>query len=67
MPAFELCYISKIYKGIISPNVVERCLCEQWAKTYNMKVNRLSNNVHDVCTINYRIYEYYRYLEINHE
>lgn len=32
-----------------------------------MKVNRLSNNVHDVCTINYRIYEYYRYLEINHE
>lgn len=67
VPAFELCYISKIYKGIISPNVVERCLCEQWAKTYNMKVNRLSNNVHDVCTINYRIYEYYRYLEINHE
>jgi len=64
VPGFELLYVSLCFRGKINQNVVEWCLKKQFELTYDVSKKRFGVRCHDKNTINYRIYEFYRYLEL---
>lgn len=64
VPGFEILYINKIMPCKIEKTVVKECMEKQIQLTMDKKLNQFGLMCHDKNTINYRIYEYYRYLEI---
>ena len=64
VPAFELLYINAVIPNIISLDVISECLNRQIEFTFDDGLLSFGKNCHDKKTINYRIYEYYRFLEI---
>lgn len=63
VPGFELLYINKVFDGRINEETVEKCIALQFENTYDKQRGCFGRKCHDKATINYRIYEYYRYLE----
>lgn len=69
VPGFELMYINAVLgeKFGIKDSVVKRCFEEQVEVTYSSIDEYFTKTCHDKWAVNYRIYEYYRFLEIKHE
>lgn len=66
VPGFELAYVAEVFKGMISTDIVDRCLEKQLNYTFDGEKSSFGIKCHDKQTINYRVYEYYRFLEIEH-
>lgn len=64
VPGFEIMYVYEIMEDKISDGICEQCLNKQFEITYNEEQATFGKGCHDKNTIKYRIYEYYRYLEI---
>lgn len=64
VPGFEVAYISQCWIGMIQTNTIEKCLRKQVDYTFDVSRNDFGKKSHDKQTINYRVYEYYRFLEI---
>lgn len=66
VPGFELEYISEVFKDYypINKHVVENCMKEQIELTFSDETLMFTHGCHDKWAVNYRTYEYYRYLEI---
>lgn len=64
IPGFEVAYVAEVFREMISTDVVERCLEKQLHYTFDVGKSFLGVKCHDKITINYRVYEYYRLLEI---
>ena len=67
VPGFELLYIHQVFDGMIEQAIFSHYIALQFELTYDDKVHMFGNCCHDKNTINYRIYEYYRYLECHCE
>lgn len=67
VPGFEIDYIDFVFGKIINKKNIEILKEKQIYYTYNEKNNSFGKNCHDKNTINYRTYEYYRYLELKNE
>lgn len=65
VPGFELLYVGKIFNKFIKTDILKQCIKRQFELTYDEKEKRFQNRCHDKVIINYRVYEYYRYLEVN--
>lgn len=63
VPGFELVYCLASFNGLIDSKAVETILKNQFEQTWNRELGLFGDKCHDATTINYRIYEYYRYLE----
>lgn len=66
VPGFEVAYVAEVFKGMISTDIVDRCLEKQLNYTFDVGKSFFGIKCHDKQTINYRVYEYYRLLEIEH-
>lgn len=64
VPGFELLYVNECFKGSLDQEVVKWCIGMQFNTTYDASNKKFGLCCHDKNTINYRIYEYYRYLEL---
>ena len=64
VPGFEILYSSVIFQGMINSDIVDECIKQQFELTFNENEGIFGSKCHDKNTINYRVYEYYRYLEI---
>lgn len=64
VPGFEVAYVGEIFKGMLSKDIIEKCLKRQVELTYDSADGKFGTRCHDKQTINYRVYEYYRFLEI---
>lgn len=67
VPGFEIKYVQAIFNKYISSKQAEDCFLRQMELTYDPEINIFGQDCHDKNTINYRIYEYYRYLEVGNE
>ncbi len=65
VPGFEILYVDKIFGGDASNLIVKECRSRQFKYTYDDGTGMFGVMCHDKVTINYRVYEYYRYLEIS--
>lgn len=65
VPGFEILYVNEVYGKYLDNNVVCQCIKEQMLYTFDDNTYLFGKCVHDTNTVNYRIYEYYRYLEIS--
>lgn len=64
VPGFEILYVDEIFgEGLENP-VVKQCRSRQFEYTYDDGTEKFGTMCHDKTTINYRVYEYYRYLEM---
>lgn len=64
VPGFELPFVAKSFKDQKLMEIADKCIARQLELTFDNDNYILSKCVHDVHTVNYRIYEYYRYLEL---
>ena len=53
-----------VFKNKIMDQIVNQVMNEQFSLTFSQVTGCFGLKCHDKYTINYRIYEYYRYLEI---
>ena len=65
VPGFEIMYVYEAFNNMIDEKICQECLKKQFELTYDEKIGMFGNKCHDKNTINYRTYEYYRYLEIS--
>lgn len=61
---FELSYCGKIFNSALCPSDINPLIKEQFAQTWDQEREEFGLKCHDHNTVNYRVYEYYRYLEI---
>lgn len=64
VPGFEICYVAKIFGDLLNEEIVNECLKKQMDLTYDNNKQAFGKKCHDKNTINYRIYEFYRYMEV---
>lgn len=64
VPGFELLYVKLCFDDEISDEAVEWCIKNQFEKTYDKMNNKFGLCCHDKNTVNYRIYEFYKFLEL---
>lgn len=64
VPGFEVAYIAETFKKLIPVDIVNKCLEKQMSYTFDDSKCFFGSRCHDKLTINYRIYEYYRFLEV---
>jgi hypothetical protein len=64
VPGFEIMFCSKVFNGLIPKSLAHNILSTQMIETLDENTGLLGKKCHDKITINYRIYEYYRYLEL---
>jgi len=64
VPGLEIMYCSEVFKGYINVSIVKCCSDKQFEYTYDSNHHMLGLRCHDKVVINYRVYEYYRYLEL---
>lgn len=64
VPGFEILYASRVFQGMINSDVVDECKKVQFKLTFDDNEGVFGSKCHDKNTVNYRVYEYYRYLEI---
>ena len=65
VPGLEVAYVAETFDGMISTDIVDRCLEKQLNYTFDIDKGVFGYRCHDKRTINYRVYEYYRFLEIS--
>lgn len=63
VPGFEVAYVAETFKGMIPLDIVDKCIEKQMTYTYDPTKNLFGLRSHDKQTINYRVYEFYRFLE----
>lgn len=61
---FELLYCQQVFGAKISKTDVEYLCKRQFELTWSEETHEFGNRCHDKTVINYRVYEYYRYLEV---
>lgn len=66
VPGFEIAFCSEVLEEKILLSVREYILNKQFDLTFSSENGFFGKKCHDSNTINYRVYEYYRYLEIKH-
>ena len=64
VPGFELMYCSIVWPEYLPSKLVVSILKEQFNQTWDNTINIFGEKCHDRINVNYRIYEYYRYLEL---
>lgn len=64
VPGFEIVYVKKVFSDLISPDLVEELMEYQWRTTYDENTKMFGKNCYDKITINYRIYEYLKGIEL---
>lgn len=64
VPGFEFYYIKQVFGDKVSTVMTEKYLSKQIELTYDETTKKFGKFCNDVNTINYRIYEYYRGLEM---
>lgn len=64
VPGFEMYYIKTIFGDRIDESMYRNYLQKQLELTYDRKKNRFEKKCFDKTTINYRIYEYYKAMEV---
>lgn len=64
VPGFEMMYCGVIFADLLDMQIVNEVMKEQFLLTFNQNTGEFGLKCHDKNTINYRIYEFYRYLEI---
>lgn len=64
VPGFELMYCKAVFGDKIDDESVRTILSRQFDLTWDEEKGTFGNMCHDKVSINYRIYEYYRYLEL---
>ncbi len=64
VPGFEILYVDEIFGGGLENPIVKQCRSRQFEYTYDDSTEKFGAMCHDKITINYRVYEYYRYLEM---
>lgn len=64
VPGFELMYSNIVFAEFIEKDICAKVLSKQFELTYDEKRRMFGKKCHDKNTINYRVYEYYRFLEI---
>lgn len=62
VPGFEIMYVQTVFNT--DRNTAEECLSWQHELTFDNESGLFGKRCHDKVTINYRIYEFYRFLEI---
>lgn len=67
VPGFELPYIAEVFKREIDIKSVVRIINDQIEQTWDTETQKIGKKCHDKVTVNYRVYEYYRYLELTDE
>lgn len=67
VPGFEILFSSEVFSDKINNKVVKECIDKQFELTYDNALQMFGYRCHDKNTINYRVYEYYRYLEERNE
>lgn len=61
---FEIAYCKKILGNKINSQTAEKLISKQFELTWDNDIKCFGNLCHDKHTVNYRIYEYYRYIEL---
>lgn len=64
VPGFEAKYCRAIFNGFISEESANRLLNRQIELTWDDNKEEFGSNCHDKVSVNYRVYEYYKFLEI---
>lgn len=64
VPGFEIKYVAQAFKGIIEKEQEDRLLNNQMNLIFCADKDNYLLRCHDKITIQYRVYEYYRFLEI---
>ena len=64
VPGFEIMFCKCVFRNKINDQIVNKVMNEQFLLTFDQDTGFFDLKCHDKYTINYRIYEYYRYLEI---
>lgn len=64
VPGFEMMYISAILMDYVQQSYAEQILEQQIQLTYDPDKQCFGMRCHDAHTVSYRLYEYYRYLEV---
>lgn len=64
VPGLEIMYCSKVFQDYINAETVKLCSDKQFKYTYDRIHHMFGLRCHDKIVINYRVYEYYRYLEL---
>ena len=64
VPGFELLYCRKVWGTLLDTNSVDNILNQQFKNTWDDDTLMFGKRCHDKIDINYRVYEYYRYLEL---
>lgn len=67
VPGYELVFCKEVFGEIIDTNTVNFILDEQFNIIWDEERNELNSKCHDKTTVNYRAYEYYRYLYLINE
>lgn len=63
VPGFEIKYCQAVFCDFIDGDIAEKVLEMQFETTWDGTLNMFGKKCHDRVAINYRVYEYYRYLE----
>ena len=64
VPGFEAMYCKAVFGDAVSDEAAQRLMERQMALTWDEEQERLGRLCHDKVSVNYRVYEYYRYFEI---
>lgn len=67
VPGFEMAYIAYIFSEKRIKNVAKICMKKQILNTFELNEKMFGKGCHDKVTVNYRVYEYYRFLEIKND
>ena len=66
VPGFEMPYCAFVLNHKIDPSVCNQIIKMQFDLTYDIELKCFKKKCHDSNTVNYRVYEYYRFLEMEH-
>ena len=64
VPGFEILFIHYVFRDKIPLELVIKYLNKQFELTYDEMSDQFGKGCYDKVTINYRIYEYYKALEL---
>lgn len=62
---FEMMYIAETFPKLVDKGIVLKYIDHQFKYCYDYKSQSFRKGCHDEQVINYRVYEYYRFLEMN--
>jgi len=63
VPGFEIMYCGGVFSDIIGEETVQKMMTRQFELTWDNESKKFGRLCHDKVSVNYRVYEFYRYLE----